>query len=215
MRPSLLRAADSSQLLFMAGRLTRADARIIQLISAMPREGVSTLAGDLAIFAASNAGHPVLLLDLGLPTGHQLDRFAKMGAARAPGQGEPAPLPHELGGGAIEIATIPGTQLRISRRLAPTEVSDIPQVTGERFADWLRSRFEWVIVDAPSIARNFDGIVTAGFADAVLIVVAAETTRAPVVDHLRDRLVDAQANIAGVIMNRRKFYIPRFLYRRL
>jgi Mrp family chromosome partitioning ATPase len=51
--------------------------------------------------------------------------------------------------------------------------------------------------------------------DANLIVVEAESTRAAVAQNLRDQLMEIGAPIAGVVLNRRRFHIPRFIYRHI
>jgi len=69
------------------------------------------------------------------------------------------------------------------------------------------------VVDTPPPSRSFDGIILCGAMDAVLLVVAAESTRVPVVEELRDTLLSQGANLAGVVLNRRRLYIPRVIYR--
>ncbi len=81
--------------------------------------------------------------------------------------------------------------------------------------DTLLGTYHTLIIDAPSLQSTFDGIVLASRADAVVIVVEAEATPQPVITHLRDTLTAAGATIAGVVMNKRRYYIPERIYRRL
>jgi Mrp family chromosome partitioning ATPase len=45
-----------------------------------------------------------------------------------------------------------------------------------------------------------------------VIVVEAERTRAPVVERLVSLLQRAGAPLAGSILNKRRFYVPSFIY---
>ncbi len=212
--PLLMRPEEASQLLFMVRQLTREDASIVELVAAQPAAGTSTLSLDLAILAAEEAGRPVLLLDLGLPRNAQATALEAANLLRADPWGTLV-LPAPLGGQAFDVIPIEGTTLMVSRRLPPGFAIGEPPPTVEEFLRQMKALFDWVIVDAPAPARSFDGIIAASIVDAVVMVLVADDTRAPVADKLRDQLVDARANLAGVLLNRRKFYIPKFLYRYL
>jgi Mrp family chromosome partitioning ATPase len=51
--------------------------------------------------------------------------------------------------------------------------------------------------------------------DAVILVVAAESTRAPVAQNLHDRIAEVSGPVVGVVLNRWRFHIPSFPYRGL
>jgi Mrp family chromosome partitioning ATPase len=48
-----------------------------------------------------------------------------------------------------------------------------------------------------------------------ILVVEAKYTRWPVMQNCKDRLVSSGANILGVVLNQRRYYIPSFLYNRV
>lgn len=77
----------------------------------------------------------------------------------------------------------------------------------------LRGYFRMIVVDSPPSNQSPDAFVISGSMDAVIIVVRAESTRAPVVADMRDRLVSQGAPLAGVILNHRRLYIPQRVYR--
>ncbi len=79
----------------------------------------------------------------------------------------------------------------------------------------VRARFAAVTVDAPALERSYEAITLAGQMDAVIVVVEAERTRAPVVEHLVNVLRRAEAPVVGTVLNKRRYRIPRFLYSRL
>lgn len=49
--------------------------------------------------------------------------------------------------------------------------------------------------------------------DGVVLVVACESTRWEVAQNVKNKLESAGADILGVILNKRKFYIPKWLYK--
>lgn len=51
--------------------------------------------------------------------------------------------------------------------------------------------------------------------DASILVIRAETTRAAVASRFRDAILEAGGTLAGFVFVGRRFYIPRWLYRRL
>ncbi len=90
----------------------------------------------------------------------------------------------------------------------------MPQMTkAPAFWDQLRQRTAVTVVDSPPFTDSFDGLSVSGMVDQVIVVIEAESTRTPVVAELCDRLTSQNAAIAGVVFNKRRFYIPRFIYR--
>lgn len=77
----------------------------------------------------------------------------------------------------------------------------------------LRTRYRFIIVDTPPVVPFIDSDIVAGFVDSVVIVVEANSTKAEVLDITINRLKAAEARIAGLILNKRVFYIPKWLYR--
>jgi Mrp family chromosome partitioning ATPase len=79
----------------------------------------------------------------------------------------------------------------------------------------LKKDFDVIIIDAPSLQASSDGIAFAQISDMTILVVEAESTRKQVIENLRDTLTTAKASIVGIVMNKRKFYIPARVYKRL
>ncbi len=79
--------------------------------------------------------------------------------------------------------------------------------------DDLGTRYKFILVDSPPVLPFVDSDIVAGFADSVVIVVEANSTKAEVLDVTINRLKSVDAHIAGLILNKRVFYIPKWLYR--
>jgi Mrp family chromosome partitioning ATPase len=55
----------------------------------------------------------------------------------------------------------------------------------------------------------------AGLVDQVVLVVESNTTRSEVLNHSIEKMKAAGAKISGTLLNKREFYIPKWVYRLL
>lgn len=72
-----------------------------------------------------------------------------------------------------------------------------------------------IILDTPPLLSSPLAQALAPTVDGVVLVVEAERTRAPVVEACRDALNAAGANLLGVVLNKRRYHVPKALYDRL
>lgn len=174
------------------------DARSVLFTSALPGEGVSTLAYALAQRAAS-AGLRVLLADFNVHNSFPA-RFLRL------------PVRSWQLGDAFDwgaIYPIPDRTLDILP--APLQGSfAIPQrslATVERTIEIWRDRYDMIVADAPCLMRpNSSGISSALLArafDACCLVVASGETPSEAVRRAVDRLEEQGARPCGVILNDR------------
>jgi Mrp family chromosome partitioning ATPase len=75
--------------------------------------------------------------------------------------------------------------------------------------------YDFVLVDCPALGEHEDAAVTAATCDATLLVVEGGRTLREQALASKSRLTRAHCTILGVFMNKRKFYIPKFVYDRL
>jgi len=85
----------------------------------------------------------------------------------------------------------------------------------ETFINELRKKFDYVLMDAAPVGTYPDCAVLCDKVDAVILVVKHGGTRREVVKRTKDIVVRAGGRILGVVLNRRRYPIPDFLYRRL
>src|SRR3546814_17491238 len=69
------------------------------------------------------------------------------------------------------------------------------------FWDNLRERINFTVVDTPAASQSIDGLVTARLPDMVVLVVAAEATRLPVIAALRHLITSPSATLHAVVRN--------------
>ena len=211
--------------------------RVVQFISAQPGEGTSTIARAFARAATLQAEQYVMLLDLNTSGPTQYDWFQREAERdRALTPGEPldigvdatplwrlsgehvvTELPNAARGPLMSFHRAGPSRLLVSRfRDESLREGQTAQVGNQpEFWNNLRERISFTVVDTPAASKSVDGLVVSSLADLVVLVVEAETTRVPVVNDLRDLIQSRGANLAGVVLNKRRFYIPEAIYRRL
>jgi Mrp family chromosome partitioning ATPase len=84
----------------------------------------------------------------------------------------------------------------------------------ERMAE-LRYAFDYVVVDAPPLNAYSEGVALGQFADGLVLVLEANTTRRDATARIAERLAAMQVKVLGAVLNKRTFPIPDSLYRRL
>ena len=78
-----------------------------------------------------------------------------------------------------------------------------------------RQAFDYVILDAPPVVSHDEPKVLGKKVDGVILVSRSGKSRQRVAIRAKNELEATGANILGVILNRRKHYIPEWIYRRL
>jgi capsular exopolysaccharide synthesis family protein len=75
--------------------------------------------------------------------------------------------------------------------------------------------YDTVIIDAPPVISCPETPQMASFVDGVVLVVQAGKTKREVAQRAIDSIAKFEGNLLGVVLNRKKYYIPEFLYKRL
>jgi protein-tyrosine kinase len=167
----------------------------ILISSAIPAEGKTMAASNLAFALVRQPGCRVLLIDADLrsPRIHTL-----LGAPSAPG------LADYLQGSATEFeVTQRGSEDGLCFIAAGNHVTHPSElISSERmkqFLDRLRPAFDWIIIDSPPALPVADASVLGGLVDGVLFVVRANSTPSEASQKACKELRDA--HILGVILN--------------
>lgn len=84
----------------------------------------------------------------------------------------------------------------------------------ERIAE-LRRRFTFVLIDSPASNLYSDVALLSSMVDGVILVIDAESTRREGALQAKDALAAANLQLLGAVLNKRRFPIPEFIYRRL
>ncbi|MBF0457456.1 MAG: CpsD/CapB family tyrosine-protein kinase [Nitrospirae bacterium] len=180
----------------------------IMVTSAMNGEGKTTAALSLAYTLAVNAKDNVYLAD-GSWNAPKLDKVFNFG--EVPGISDYFRDDIDLNGIVRQTQTANLSVIPFGKKTSNSMEILRPAVLKEKI-DELKTRCDYLIFDSASIMGSADMAVLSTFFDGVILVIECEKTKWQVVDLAKGKLESAGANILGVVLNKRKFYIPRWLY---
>ena len=206
-------------------------ARVIQVTAARSGEGASTVARELAHYAARKAGRSVWLVDLDLATASQHAAVAaeasRYGALSEPVQaspdgsafftvqppartvaGEVWPDTRYLAAYRVGSARWWVTRFMRERLVGRQSVQIVP--TGD-YWNALRRFAEVIIVDGPAPDRSRAALAVAPFMDQTVLVVSADQADVRAPAQLRDAIASAGGNVTGLFFNRGVVEAPGFL----
>ena len=185
--------------------------RVITVTSAQAGEGVSTISRRVALSLTHHLGD-TLLVDAHLCR-----------ASNEPTEGRVAPAPGlaEAIAGTSAIESLIAVDEKKQLHLLPAgycarhSMLLVASSDFDRLMLLLRRRYKWIVIDAPPIALVQDAAAISRAADGTIIVVRAECTRTEVVAEAQRVITRAGGKILGAVLNRRRYYIPNWLYRTL
>lgn len=79
--------------------------------------------------------------------------------------------------------------------------------------DSMKKDFDYVILDGHSILSSSDVPLVAKHFDGIIMVVECEKTKWEVVQQAKEKLNNVGGNILGIVLNKRKYHIPRIFYK--
>jgi capsular exopolysaccharide synthesis family protein len=184
---------------------------VLAVTSCHTGEGVSSVAASVAISLANRTEGRILLVDANLkqPSIHKI-----FGVNRLPG------LIDILSNGRLNAFAIKPSSIKNLDLLTSGngELNLGLPFDAQPFADLLslwRREYSFVIFDTPPLEEVTAGMRLTQLADGVILVVEADRTRWEVAQQAKEMLTKSQVNILGVVLNKRQFPIPKWLYRTL
>ena len=184
--------------------------QVILVTSALPREGKTTAAANLAVTLAQ-LGDRTLLLDADL-------RKPGVGRLLNLTEGEYAGLSSYLAGvSSLELVTIPHPAIpnlaAIPTGPLPPNPADL--LSSHRLADAiaeLRTSYKFIVIDSPPIMAATDAVILSVQADGVLLVVRSGETPKEAFTRARDLLVSVKCHLLGVVLNAVDSSAPDYYY---
>ena len=171
--------------------------KVVLITSAVPNEGKSTIATNLAR-ALAMGGSKVLLVDGDLRKGH-IHNLLKLPSK--PGLSELLRQPDDLGK-FIQSTDLPGFDF-IARGGVTRNPGDLllsPAI--DRIFARLREQYDYILIDSSLVFAADDTSVLAPKADGTLFVVRSHFSHARVVREALELLFQRQAKVLGLIFNR-------------
>ncbi len=94
----------------------------------------------------------------------------------------------------------------------------IPLFNSERMAQLIRQlseTYDYVLIDTPAILKAPETPIISSYADGVILIVHTGSTRREVVKRAILMVEKLDGRFIGTVLNRKKYYIPEFIYRRV
>ncbi len=169
--------------------------RSVMVTSALPAEGKTLTATNLALTLSESYQRRVLLIDADLRRPRMREMFA---LPATEGLTDILAEPRE---GKLPVHQItPTLWVLTAGRLLPDPMSMLVSPAMKQLLDDAADSFDWVVVDTPPIAILSDANLLASMIDTTLLVVSAQKTPYPMVQRAAQAV--GTNRILGVVLNR-------------
>ncbi|MGA7027280.1 MAG: polysaccharide biosynthesis tyrosine autokinase [Candidatus Acidiferrales bacterium] len=184
--------------------------QVILVTSALPREGKTTAAVNLAVTLAQ-LGDRTLLMDSDL---------RKPGIRRALNLtiGKEVGLSSYLAGvSTLDEVTIPHPTINnlVALTTGPVPPSPADLLSSHRMREAiveLRHRFKFIVIDSPPVMAATDAVILSALTDGVLLVVRSGETPKEAFTRTRDLLAAVKCRLLGVVLNAVDSSAPDYYY---
>jgi len=195
---------DIATLMAIALRLIDQHGAVVLYFTAVSHgAGTSTIARELAIAAARSPWCKVALVDLNVGALNPVPHGGTRGLLDVPEDSDDLPFRRSWFGDA-----------EVMEGVLTGEANTLPSVDAVRsLLVRLRQQFRLIVIDAPPIASARHVAAFSTTADGVILVVEAERTRGADLERARNILDRLGANVLGVVLNKRRSWVPRRLSR--
>jgi len=184
---------------------------VVMIIGSHSNEGTSTVARQLAKIASLRLGKAVLLIDLDRSR-PEFQVFVDVAPECNLEEVVKTDAPVEKSFCQVEDSSLYVMPLFQQSSLNPRTLDSAKDAM---FWEALRDRFDMIILDTPPATLYPDGLSLVRQVDGVILVVEAEKTRWPVALGVKEKIIKNGGNVLGIVFNKRRFYIPTWLYKRL
>ncbi|MBR2182005.1 MAG: CpsD/CapB family tyrosine-protein kinase, partial [Acidaminococcaceae bacterium] len=170
--------------------------KLVEVTSAVPNEGKSTVIASLAVVLAQ-AKKKVLLLDCDFrnPTQHKLFGLHNRGITNCMATGGDY---HDY----IQKVDQENLDILVSGPVAPNPSEMLMSNRMQELLDTARKEYDYVLIDTPPIMPVTDAAVLGAKVDGVMIVIASGADKPELVQAAKTRLIQGGANILGCILNK-------------
>src|SRR6266404_240596 len=184
--------------------------QVILVTSALPREGKTTAAANLAVTLAQ-LGDSTVIVDADL-------RKPGIGRLLNLGGGKYAGLSSYLAGvSSLDLVCVPHPTIPnlVAIPTGPIPPNPADLLSSHTLADGiaeLRTKFKFIVIDSPPVMAATDAVILSVQADGVLLVVRSGETPKAAFTRTRDLLNSVKCRILGVVLNAVDSSAPDYYY---
>lgn len=187
--------------------------RVIMFTSAVKGEGKTIITAYLARILAMGSSEKILVVDcavnnpqmhelFGVPNERGILNFLS-------GNMELPDVVQELDPGVLDIVTA-----------GPVKSADItqPLFNSERmgqFINHVNELYDYVLIDTSAILEAPETPIIGSYSSGIVIVIQAGKTKREVIKRAMLMMQKLDGEFIGSVLNRKKYYIPEFIYRRV
>lgn len=169
----------------------------IALTSCTPNEGKSTTISNLAV-VLTQAGKSVLLIDCDMrnPTLHKNFNLSnKVGLSSCISMGTAL-------SDAVQKTSIEGLYALTGGVIPPNPSELLGSEQMKNVLQRAKEQYDYVLIDTPPVMPVTDALIVGRFVDGMILVIASAEIKVEMARDVKNQLVNAGANILGVVLNK-------------
>lgn len=169
----------------------------IALTSCTPNEGKSTTIANLAV-VLTQAGKSVLLIDCDMrnPTVHKNFNLSnKVGISSCISMGTAL-------SDAVQKTSIEGLYALTGGVIPPNPSELLGSEQMKNVLQRAKEQYDYVLIDTPPVMPVTDALIVGRFVDGMILVIASAEVKVEMARDVKNQLVNAGANILGVVLNK-------------
>lgn len=169
----------------------------IALTSCTPNEGKSTTIANLAV-VLTQAGKSVLLIDCDMrnPTVHKNFNLSnKVGLSSCISMGIAL-------SDAVQKTSIEGLYALTGGVIPPNPSELLGSEQMKNVLQRAKEQYDYVLIDTPPVMPVTDALIVSRFVDGMIFVIASAEVKVEMARDVKNQLVNAGANILGVVLNK-------------
>ena len=169
----------------------------IALTSCAPNEGKSTTIANLAV-VLTQAGKSVLLIDCDMrnPTVHKNFNLSnKVGLSSCISMGIAL-------SDAVQKTSIEGLYALTGGVIPPNPSELLGSEQMKNVLQRAKEQYDYVLIDTPPVMPVTDALIVGRFVDGMILVIASAEIKVEMARDVKNQLVNAGANILGVVLNK-------------
>lgn len=169
----------------------------IALTSCTPNEGKSTTIANLAV-VLTQAGKSVLLIDCDMrnPTVHKNFNLSnKVGLSSCISMGTAL-------SDAVQKTSIEGLYALTGGVIPPNPSELLGSEQMKNVLQRAKEQYDYVLIETPPVMPVTDALIVGRFVDGMILVIASAEVKVEMARDVKNQLVNAGANILGVVLNK-------------